>query len=532
MTEIPSIGTWASNAELIADGVRPLGWLPDDALVLDCTYGKGRFWTKYRPPRLVGVDLNPLKAEHVQADFVRLPFPDHCFDVVVFDPDYKLCLDYETEILTRRGWLRYDEVVVGDQAYSMCPETGFGHWKPIAAVHVYPVEPTKVAVCAAKNLDFIATPHHRWPVVSAKGRRTWKTTDALSWGDRVVHAASWADTPTELTIPDAMVELVAWYWTEGTRFRRGSTYGSISQSLAANPEMCGRIQRCLTELYGEPVDAFPRTGRSSTPMWRVDDRHVRNFIFSAAVGADLETHAPNRIPTTEFVAALTAEQRALFITTSLQADGQSMERLSQSDPARAEAFLLACILDGRPVSYLQDPNGHTVTIKRRAHTKPLRSGMAFEERLVGVWCPTVEGASTWLARRNGRIYFTGNSGTPALDSFDEAYGIDVAKTTAERMAGILEGAEEAARVCRKHLLIKCQDQVVSGEVRFQTIELHTLLTGLEPNADIKGDRPMRLAERFDFPTNGIPQPSGRTQRHARHDHSQLLVFTRTRRSQR
>lgn len=529
MTEIRSIGTWASNAELIADAVVPLGWIGDHHTVLDCTYGKGRFWTKYRPPRLVGVDLNPLKAHTVQADNRRLPFPDHCFDVVVFDPDYKLCLDHETEILTRRGWLRYDEVSVGDQAYSIDHETGLGHWKQVIAVHVYLAEPTKVAVCAAKNLDFVATPHHRWPVVSARGHRTWKTTDTLSWGDRVVHAASWADTPTEPTISDAMVELVAWYWTEGTRFRKGSTYGSISQSSTANPDLCKRIARCLTELYGEPVNGFPRTGRNSAPMWRVFDTHVRNFIFSAAVGAELEAHAPDRTPTTEFLTTLTAEQRSLFIDTSLQADGQSMERLSQSARKRSEAFLLACVLDGRPVSFLHDPNGHTVTIKRREHTKPLRSGMAFEERFVGVWCPTVEGTGTWLARRNGRIYFTGNSGTPQLGEFDEAYGINVAKTTEERMEGITSGALEAARVCRKHLLIKCQDQVVSGEVVWQTIVLHTLLTNLPLE---KGEKPMRLAERFEYPTRGIPQSKDRVQRHARHDHSQLLVFTRTRRSAR
>lgn len=211
MTEIRSIGTWASNAELIADAVVPLGWIGDHHTVLDCTYGKGRFWTKYRPPLLVGVDLNPLKAHTVQADNRRLPFPDHCFDVVVFDPDYKL------------------------------------------------------------------------------------------------------------------------------------------------------------------------------------------------------------------------------------------------------------------------------------------------------------------------------SGTPQLGEFDEAYGINVAKTTEERMEGITSGALEAARVCRKHLLIKCQDQVVSGEVVWQTIVLHTLLTNLPLE---KGEKPMRLAERFEYPTRGIPQSKDRVQRHARHDHSQLLVFTRTRRSAR
>ena len=87
--DIPSIGTWANNAELIAD-VAALGWLRDDHTVLDVTYGHGRFWTKYRPPLLTGVDLNPTKSALGPIDFRHLPFRDDAFDVVVFDPPYKL----------------------------------------------------------------------------------------------------------------------------------------------------------------------------------------------------------------------------------------------------------------------------------------------------------------------------------------------------------------------------------------------------------------------------------------------------------
>lgn len=88
--EIQSIGEWASNAELIAD-VAALGWLRDDYTVLDTTYGHGRFWTKYRPPLLTGVDVNPSKSmTGTSVDFRNLPFPDRSFDVVVFDPPYKL----------------------------------------------------------------------------------------------------------------------------------------------------------------------------------------------------------------------------------------------------------------------------------------------------------------------------------------------------------------------------------------------------------------------------------------------------------
>lgn len=90
MTEIQSIGRWATNGELIADVAR-LGWITDDLTVLDTTYGRGRFWTRYRPAQLVGVDIDPAKSLTGESvDFRCLPWPERAFDVVVFDPPYKL----------------------------------------------------------------------------------------------------------------------------------------------------------------------------------------------------------------------------------------------------------------------------------------------------------------------------------------------------------------------------------------------------------------------------------------------------------
>jgi hypothetical protein len=80
---IPAFG-WKNNATLIADGVAPL-YLPADAVVLDPTYGKGGFWKKYRPPKLIAHDL---KLDGV--DFTALPEADDSVDVVAFDPPYKL----------------------------------------------------------------------------------------------------------------------------------------------------------------------------------------------------------------------------------------------------------------------------------------------------------------------------------------------------------------------------------------------------------------------------------------------------------
>lgn len=78
---------WPTNAHLIEDVAR-LGYITDDDLVLDMTYGRGGFWARYRPPRLVTVDINT--EAHIRADNRRLPVRDRAFDVAVFDPPYKL----------------------------------------------------------------------------------------------------------------------------------------------------------------------------------------------------------------------------------------------------------------------------------------------------------------------------------------------------------------------------------------------------------------------------------------------------------
>jgi hypothetical protein len=107
------------------------------------------------------------------------------------------------------------------------------------------------------------------------------------------------------------------------------------------------------------------------------------------------------------------------------------------------------------------------------------------------------------------------NGTPD-EATDGRYGVDAPATVAERMGLILEGMTEAARVLvrRGVLLVKCQDQVVSGAIYWQTDELtaHAAMLGF-----VKVDR-------FDLLGGGRPQPGGRAQQHAYGRPSTLLVF--------
>ena len=110
------------------------------------------------------------------------------------------------------------------------------------------------------------------------------------------------------------------------------------------------------------------------------------------------------------------------------------------------------------------------------------------------------------------------NGTPSdTDGADERYGVhgDYFRWE-DRMQLCRDGISECARVLGDgYLLVKCQDQVCSGKVRWQTIDFtnHAASLGLG------------LVDRFDF-LSYRAQPAGRRQVHARRNASTLLVFKR------
>lgn len=91
----------------------------------------------------------------------------------------------------------------------------------------------------------------------------------------------------------------------------------------------------------------------------------------------------------------------------------------------------------------------------------------------------------------------------ASKDFDGKYGVDEYEPAHVIMERIFAGMTQAA-VCLAHegyLLVKCQDQVVSGHVRWQTDEITKHGEVLR----------LRKEDRFDIPS-GRPQPEGRMKR--------------------
>ena len=269
------------------------------------------------------------------------------------------CADEETEILTGDGWKDYRTLAVGDEVLTLNHDTGQSEWQSVEDKFVFPATRRSMVSMEGAQHSSLTTANHRWPVERKNSRaggyvRRWATSSTLGSGDRIPIAAQNADIPAAAKYADALVELVAWYWTEGSRetdHGRVTRRISISQSQVANAGNAERIRAALRVLFGEAK--ADRTLPHAVPRWseRIDGNNAI-FSLSSAASDVITEHAAGveKIVTTTFLRSLTQAQLELFLRISLTADGHGA-RLAQKDRRRAEQFALAALLAGSAVSF-------------------------------------------------------------------------------------------------------------------------------------------------------------------------------------
>lgn len=333
------------------------------------------------------------------------------------------CVDTATQALTRRGWCLLDELKPDDQLLGINTESGMSEWQPMQALLRYSVVDEPMVRIRGYGFDALTTRNHRWLAQSAWDRRwVWTMSCNLDRSHVLPRSAPYGDAPMEQAVSDDFVQLVAWYWTEGTLSEGGSV--SFFQSYTANPDNCVAIRGLLTRLFGEP-GPMCKTGQDRCvkdhphPKWNWASgteceqyrlsRVVVGSLLEAVVGRDKRLSL-------EFLLALTGDQLRLLVETAMKGDGTKNTHKFTQKGERSGDFQALCALAGlttsesdhgdpkslncKKVSWRDDGYG-TFKLRRERHI----SEQAYSGE---VWCPTVR-YGNWLARRNGTVYFTGNS---------------------------------------------------------------------------------------------------------------------------
>jgi hypothetical protein len=344
--------------------------------------------------------------------------------VTGFFPGFQYCVTDDTETLTREGWRRYDEIDVGATALTLNNDTGLAEWEPVEAVNVFDGE-RWIYETEFRGHSSATTAEHRWPVQYGRtadryhGRR-WSTTATLKTHDRIDCAVPVVDLPSIPKYDDALVELMAWYWTEGTYTKPG---GKIT--IAQWGAHMARIKAAATRLFGPELPDMRRKGGIwDGAVWKSNSANTVIRLGTAATDALLEhiTDYRTKAVSYDFIANLTQAQLELFINCSVWADCDSdwnpanHATFGQKFECNIDMLQFACQLAGRKTTKrlysMNDKPWYVLGIyaphRTQIKAKSMLDNMTRRWHKGVVWCPTTPNRS-WCARRNGTVYFTGNS---------------------------------------------------------------------------------------------------------------------------
>lgn len=340
------------------------------------------------------------------------------------------CVDESTEALTQRGWLGINDITEQDIILSY--EDGKLKWSKIRSIYRGDYQGNMFGMNLV-GMDALVTPGHKF--VTDKGL---KKVEFLSQKDRLILTGL----PVEdgiVSYSDAFVELVGWVVTEGNyQFEEDRKYCRIT--VYQNEGVyADRIRACLDKQnikYSECSRKNP-----------LNQNVCVAFKLTKDIGKKILEVAENKVLSMPFILSLSQEQRELLINTMIDADGWRTEqkktkekklsmRYSQKSKAHIDNFLALCVIAGYRASVkkndiisfgkptkchimnifsdklnfctVENIDFHGAKIASRGHSIVQFPNEPTVPYVGRVWCPETEYGS-FMVRRNGTVYLTGNS---------------------------------------------------------------------------------------------------------------------------
>lgn len=335
--------------------------------------------------------------------------------------EYTYCVDTSTEALTKSGWKAYDQLTSDDYLLTINPDSKNIEWQKLESVYTFPYNEELYHWENYRGIDSLTTPNHRWLTMSAhaeaingfsKAKTRFDITEELPMMQRSIIVGGgepncFIDTPI---YSNEFVELVGWVVTEGTYVGpKEKRYGVVvSQSESHNPEYSARITNLVTH--------YNKSGCTATKYNanRKIDPSQKDYYFGKGIGSKVIEILPDKQLTPEFLCSLTRTQAELLHKTMIDGDGtrkmgNNSEHFTQKSNLTSEMFQMLSAMLGFRTKMRHRENNMTCTTVYHSKTISSASLNVTKVPYNGlVWCPRTKNM-TWLARRNGGTFWTGNS---------------------------------------------------------------------------------------------------------------------------
>jgi hypothetical protein len=316
------------------------------------------------------------------------------------------CLDEQTEILTKNGWKKYNEINKNDKVYSLNPKNQELELKNINKIFIYDYNGSMIKYNNDNRINFCVTSNHKFLIRYSRPNRNKERLEYLEIskfpkGDNryfFIGSEGYEGNFKDLT--DNQIKMIGWIITEG-HFEKEGHGICIYQNKGKKAD---EIQELLDQEGLHYSKYLHKNGKS------INFRIVsRDTIFYRHILNNLKELPP-------IVYNLSIKQKRLLIETMMKGDGHWQNinggYYCTANRNLIEQFQLLSILAGWNVSIYkrQDTFGlvyYGSIIKNKF--KMFRPKSIKQINYKGkIWCISTE-HSNFLIRRNGQIVLSGNS---------------------------------------------------------------------------------------------------------------------------
>lgn len=348
------------------------------------------------------------------------------------------CVSEDTEILTNNGFKKWNEIEIEDRVATMNVEEEKLEYQPILNKYVYDYNGKMINI-KNTNTDQLLTPNHR--VLCRRRTNTryeygeWEydTSSNIAYGRK---SSCYIKLPLackhegKISIGKDMAELLGWVISDGSLYNgaRNAKDVRIFQSENVNGgEHVNRI-RSLLERIGIPFGEYTKKEKYSDIIIkgrRIKKKgvsHGKIFVFSGEWCNRVRELIPEKKLTKELLNLIPEELESLFIGLILgdgsrNPSGTSCAFYQKDIQTRDFVQILSLHLGYRSST---NESKWMINICYRNSTEIQNPNKIKAIKYSGkVWCVQTKN-SNFVARRNGKIFITGNSGLPKAHDIAKA----------------------------------------------------------------------------------------------------------------
>lgn len=323
------------------------------------------------------------------------------------------CMSEDTEILTAQGWRGYQKVKEQDIIATFNLEAGSIEYLPVKRLFARKYK-GKMYNLKNRISDQLISPEHR--VVrrqfSGGGYVLEPVEKVLNLKSPfIVPVGSLGNVSGGCNLSDAWVKFLAWVIAEGTldKGERGAGRVSIYQSKEIKPSEYEEIKALSAELDLAYTERTQTGLGSDCQVLRYDANSTKKI---------LKYFGGNKSRGIKFVPAeilmADAETARLFLETYIKGDGHEECKITTTSAEIKDGLMMvaanagygATVLIRQPDNALSKKDRYIIRLIK--HVDTYINEVAEVDYEGVIWCPNTDN-ETVIARRNGKIFITGNT---------------------------------------------------------------------------------------------------------------------------